>query len=746
VEFGPALAGAVCTRMFAELGAVVLRIDPPGGSADDIVWQVQHLMKSREHLDIFGPRGRARLKSLINKADLVVSTLHPLVMDQTGLDVAWLPGAAPAAVVVCITPFGLTGPRSRLKGGDLVAFHSSGIARLLAGQVEDPQSSPPVRAFGEQSEFVAGATAACAAMHALYGAGHQSRGALIDVSVQEAMACMAVQELALPAFGKPDAPRRRVLDGGGATVCILPTSDGYVAISPREEHQWQSWLDVMGKPEWGKESRFATKPDRINNWDALHELMSQWSRKRKKVELSEAAQSAHVPSFPLSSPADLLASPQLRHREFFKELTIGSKRIMVPTAPYQFHHQSSDSPPPITKDLPGQHAVSAAPDRLPLAGVRVLDFSWVIAGPTCTRYLAAMGAEVIKVETSSRPDPGRASELHSVLGQSKLGITLDLKQPVALELVKRLIAKSDVVVENFATGVMERLGLGRDVLHKLRPDLVMLSASGMGRTGPDASKVAYGTLIQSYTGFAALNGFPDRPPAVGMAWADPVCGLMMAFAVVATLRSRSQTGRGAYIDFSMVEALLSTMPGPLVEYQLIGRKPAPQGNDDLRWYPHDVYRCKGDDSWLAVAVTSDAEWSALCEAIGASASIRKLGLTTRRERRVEVDPSIARWARLQEPGQAAAALQSAGVPAASSAASSDLFADRHLEERGFYTRVAAKGGARRLPGLPWKIANGTHPRHAPAPQIGEHTDVVLRSVLGMTEPGLVRLRESSALT
>ena len=171
--------------------------------------------------------------------------------------------------------------------------------------------------------------------------------------------------------------------------------------------------------------------------------------------------------------------------------------------------------------------------------MRVLDFSWVIAGPTTTRYLAAMGADVIKVEAPGRGDPGRASELHTVLGQAKRGIVLDLKQPEAVDVARSLAERCDVLVENFATGVMDRLGLGAAALQQRNPELIYVSASGLGRTGPESHAVAYGTLLQCYAGFAGLNRHPDVPPRVGFAWLDPMCGLMLAFIVAAALWQRA---------------------------------------------------------------------------------------------------------------------------------------------------------------------------------------------------------------
>src|SRR5438270_2256384 len=210
-----------------------------------------------------------------------------------------------------------------------------------------------------------------------------------------------------------------------------------------------------------------------------------------------------------------------------------------------------------------------------------------------------MGAEIIKVEAPGRGDPGRASELHSGLGQAKRSIVLDLKKPEAVAIARALAARSDVVVENFATGVMERLGLGADDLQVLNPNLLYVSASGLGRTGPEARAVAYGTLLQCYAGFAGLNRHPDVPPRVGFAWLDPMCGLMLAFIVAAALWQRQRTGGVARIDFSMIEAMLWTMAEPLLATQL-DAPPQPQGNSSERYAPPGGYRCAGEDDWIGV--------------------------------------------------------------------------------------------------------------------------------------------------
>lgn len=494
-------------------------------------------------------------------ADLIVAEGSPATLRSREHDLAALRAINPNAAIALIAPFGQTGPQAEEPATDLTLFFASGIARMLTGQVDD-LAEPPMAPAGNQSAFIGGLAAACAGMHAAL----LDRGAVVDVSIQEALATLAVTELARVGQTGKGWPRKRQDDGNGATVCILPASDGYVAISPREEKQWAAWLEAMGSPNWGNDPRFTRKADRVANWDSLHPLMCGWSQDKTKYQIAAIAQAAHVPSFPLCEPADHLESEQLRHRGFFRSM--GERK--VPGSPFGITLNQGDPVP-------------AGQGPLPLSGVRVLDFSWVIAGPTATRYLAAMGAEVIKIEAPGRGDPGRASELHAVLGQAKKAIVLDLKQPSSIAAVKRLAVTADVVVENFATGVMDRLGLGAGALGAVNPNLIYLSASGLGRTGPEAHAVAYGTLLQCYAGFAGLNRHAGRPPRVGMAWLDPMCGLMLAFAVAAAIWRRRRGG-AARIDFSMIEAMLWTMTGPLLGE--IGRSGT-------------IATLAGDDDWLA---------------------------------------------------------------------------------------------------------------------------------------------------
>jgi benzylsuccinate CoA-transferase BbsF subunit len=335
--------------------------------------------------------------------------------------------------------------------------------------------------------------------------------------------------------------------------------------------------------------------------------------------------------------------------------------------------------------------------------------------------------------------------LHAVLGQGKGSLALDLKSPEGRDLALRLVSESDVVIENFAAGVMDRLGLGWKALAGLNPRLIYASLSGMGRSGPDAEMVAYGTLLQAYSGFSALNGFAGRQPTIGWAWTDPVCALVLTTAIAAALRLRAGTGRGCRIDASMAETMLWTMSGAIVHQQLHGEPPGREGNSDPRYFPHDVYRARGDDAWLAIAARDVREWAALCSCIPELAEFAALELDGRIDNGPEIDAAITAWAALRAPGEAASLLQEHGVPAASSASAAKLLASEHLGQRGFFAASVAGERPARLAAIPWLFEGERGRPLDPAGPLGSDTDAVLLEFFGYDTVAVQALRAAGVV-
>ncbi|MBI4339456.1 MAG: CoA transferase [Chloroflexi bacterium] len=384
----------------------------------------------------------------------------------------------------------------------------------------------------------------------------------------------------------------------------------------------------------------------------------------------------------------------------------------------------------------------------PLEGIRVVDFSWVLAGPICTRYLALMGAEVFKVESHRRPDPSRRGEGFQMLNQNKRGVTLNLSHPEGRTLALELVKKSDVVIENFATGVIERMGLGYDVLKAAKPDIIMVSCAGLGHTGPEKGYAAYGTLIQAHTGWSALQGYSGRKPIIGGAYTDPTSGTWLVALIAAALYRRGQTEQGAYLDVSMAEVTINMLVRPLMEYAIAGTVRQPQGNHDDWFAPHNVYPCAGDDQYIAIAVTNDEEWTGLCQALDLELTSDPRFQTAmgRWKHQDELDPIISQETQRFAVMDLFGRLQRAGVPSGPSFDLAQIMSNEHMVHRGFihpYTDL--KGRTVNIPTVPWRMEGVAPAPATPAPELGTDTEYALREVLNISPEKIAQLQTAGVL-
>ena len=370
-----------------------------------------------------------------------------------------------------------------------------------------------------------------------------------------------------------------------------------------------------------------------------------------------------------------------------------------------------------------------------------------------------MGAEVILVESRSRPRaPAAGSTLDSVTRASvdfvqtnKRAVTLDLKHPEGLSLLKELVQVSDVVIDNFSTGVMERLGLGYDTLRALRPDIVMLSMGAFGRTGPLRDARGFNSGVNLFSGVAAATGYPDgRPRLLGCFLPDTWAGFCAFLAILGALYHRKRTGQGQYIDYSMAEACLQLAPNIFIDFTLNEREPAFLGNRDPLRAPQGVYRCRGWDAWVAASVSTDGEWRRLCEALGRRDLADDSRFATsqgRRDHHDEIDSHIGRWAKLHTARQAAELLQGAGVTAGPVLNTKDVLNEPHLKARRTVAYVDhPEVGRKRLVAIPWRIGGLAPIRYRHAPDVGQDNDFVFQEVLGLTEPEMSHREKTGALS
>lgn len=404
-----------------------------------------------------------------------------------------------------------------------------------------------------------------------------------------------------------------------------------------------------------------------------------------------------------------------------------------------------------------------ASEGLPLSGITVADFSWVLQGPRATSWLGAMGARVIKIEGQRRPDQYRSiaiwadgirnidsSGAFHTLNFSKLDAAIDFTTPKGLDLARRIVALSDIVVENFAFGVMERVGLGYEDVRKLRDDIIFVSSSALGRDGPDKHHIAYGNLVHAVSGLNSLIGYDGEFGSTGSTFADPLTGTTMVFAILSALWHRRRTGQGQKIDLSMVESTLMQIPDHILDYTANGRISRSAGNTQGIAAPHDTYECNMENTYVAIAVYSDEEWDRFRHALGDpewARDERFADAPSRFANRNALDEHLRPWCRERTPDEITALLQSAGVSAAPVFTAKRLYEDEHLNARGAWVHLDHPVvGRKPVGGLPWHIEPAPAEQYWPAPLLGQHTDHVLRDILGIDDAEIARLREEGVVT
>ena len=381
----------------------------------------------------------------------------------------------------------------------------------------------------------------------------------------------------------------------------------------------------------------------------------------------------------------------------------------------------------------------------PLSGIRIADFTVHNAGPFCTHLLSQLGAEIIKVESAMRPDAFRKP--HPVYGRmgpatfdqvasTKLSVRINLKKADGIALAKRIVAISDVAAESFRPGVVDRLGLGYEALKAVKQDIVMLSVSSSGQSGPDSHFAGYAPLFGAWGGLGEMTGYEDGPPVEIRHVMDHTVGMNAAVAVMAALHRRRATGLGGHVDVAARE-VASSLLGDVLLFAAAGGQPHRMGNAHHRMAPHGVYPALGEDRWLALEVSSDAQWTALAAVIGKpglAADQRFATADARLANRAALDALVSEWSRTVEANAAAEKLQAAGIGAHASWTTPELAGDPHLHARGAIVEVAEPDGKLRAAvGVPMRLSKGAEIGiHRGTPGLGEHEDYVYGELLGLT--------------
>jgi crotonobetainyl-CoA:carnitine CoA-transferase CaiB-like acyl-CoA transferase len=758
--------------------------------------------KSSVALDLRTGSDRARLDELLAAADILIHNIPPRERASMQMESAALHAAHPDLIVTGISAYGDHGPRAYWRAYELNMIHAGGVAALAPLCSKRPDL-PPLKLYGQQAEFQAANHAAFVTLSAWFHRLHGGPGQIIEVSAQECL--VAMLELSFLFYTYMGLRTSRL---GGRLLGpwkIYDCRNGKLLLACVEEHHWQSLVRLMGEPEWASEEIFKDRLTRGRNSDALSLLMQDWFKQWDVTELFHACQERRIPAAPVNRMADIFADPHLRERNFFTRLPLrdGGHRIVVPSMPFKasdmgwrlersaphlgeqneriltgqaplpLHSKASAAPPPLPSQTPpslpspisnngGRN--NGGGDAGPLSGIRVLDFSWVWQGPFCTLQLAHLGADVIRVESAKRPEINRLippfadgkaginrAGSFNQWNQGKRSLLLNLGNPAAIEIAKSIVPHCDLVVENFASGVISRMGLGYEQLRQLKPDIIMLSLSGYGQTGPYSRYVSYGGLLGAQSGLFSVSGYTSGEPGeTGITYGDPNSGALAVFSAVTALIHRARTGRGQYIDVALWEALEMVMPEAWLEYVMNGREPMVTANRDRWMAPHNCYKSKGDaEEWLTIAVGTDTEWSALCSAIDQPAlacDARFATAALRKQNEEELDAIITRWTSERDRWEAAALLQQAGVAAMPTLTNKDLALDAHLRERGFLVELEhPEVGKRTHAGVPWSMSATLCRVHHPAPILGADTDEVLMSLLGYSAEKIESLRRDGVI-
>ena len=401
----------------------------------------------------------------------------------------------------------------------------------------------------------------------------------------------------------------------------------------------------------------------------------------------------------------------------------------------------------------------------PLEGIRVLSFVHVLAGPVSTYLLADLGAEVIEIEEptgASRrlpPDvpavPGKPDEPWNrstgTTRRSKLSFVLDVAKPSGRDVFLELVRKCDIMIENFSPRVLVNLRLNYDELIKVKPDIIQVSISAFGKTGPYRDRTAYGPGLDAMSGIAHLTGYADRGPGKpGPVLNDFNSGILAAFSALAALRHRRRTGEGQYVEVSMLEAEVHSIADALIALQFTHREPTRVGNAHPSAAPHNVYPCEGEDRWIAIACSNDAEFRALTVAMGRpdlSEDSRFADAVHRKQNEDILDGEVARWTRSQQNVQAQELLQRHGVPAGAVLDVKEVIWNEHSQARALYQPASNDeiGEALYMRG-PWKFRGTPSPITSGPPMFGEHNDFVLRDLLGLSEERIAELERDRIVT
>ena len=785
VEIAEQIAGPYCGKLFVDAGAEVVKIEPPGGDSLRR-WSATGTIPAGEDSALFtylnagkrsliGTAAAAQIAALIGEADLVVGAWG-LATDgqQEPLDVASLRAAHPRLVVLSITPYGTAGPWAGRLASELTLQAESGSIGMRGVMGHEPY-----QAGGRMTEWAAGAYGAAAALAAVFRARAAGPGEHVDLSMLE---------IANTIFTNFSETMNRLMNGSAAdpehaflapvveTPSIEPTADGYVGFCTNSRQQFADFLLMIGRPDLREDEELAQFAGRLMRFAEWSEIVQGWTKSRTTAEIVELASALRIPVAPVGNGATVLENEHLRERGVFQ--LDASGRFRQPRRPYRI----DDDDPPRSLPAPrlGEDAAAAAfhgaataklpaADFLPLAGVRIIDMTAWWAGPSASHILATLGAQVIHVEATARPDAMRmiggmmaahydewweASPHFLHANSNKLGITLDLNSPRGREMLEKLAAVSDAILENFTPRVLENFGLDWQRVKSLNPRIILMRMTAFGLTGPWRDRTAFAQTMEQLTGMAWTTGHPDDQPRIPRGPVDPIAGLHSVFAFLVALAQRARDGRGHHVESVMVETALNVAAEQIVEWSAYRRLMSREGNRSSAAAPQGLYPCAGGqpgaEQWLAISIPRDEQWRALREAMGEpewACDPALDSLAGRRAAHDDIDEHLRAWTRAHDRDGLARELRERGVPASPVADPSRLLqTNPQLRARRYFeTPQHPVVGAMPLPSLPFRYASIDHWLRTPAPTMGRDNEEVLGGILGLSAGELRELDEAGVI-
>ncbi|MGY3473588.1 CoA transferase [Bradyrhizobium ottawaense] len=773
IEIGSSAASSYCARLFADFGADVQKIEPPAGDplrqhaplterGHSAWFAFLNFNKSSVIFDDKDPGAGAGLTALIEDCDVLIDGRHVDPANCPNIDIAAIRRRCSGLIYLEASWFGQEGPYAGFAATDSTVRALAGLVKLVG-----PVEGPPLHAPDFQTGILAGLWGFIAVTSSGVARPPRKVGRSWSLNIFESALTLS-DYLMFEAFAWGDVMRRIGANRfwPGFPVGIYLTKSGWLGVTTVTPAQWRAFCDMLGLSDLRDDPALMIGEDRVQRAQELEARFVPELQKRTALEWFAEGLRRKIPIVPVPEISDLLLNHEKSERRAIvpivlgeeNGLAIGSVQRLTVTPPRRGgrvpavgRQQSLLNARRITGAV-GSTADPMDAARMPLGGVRVIDFSMGWAGPLCTRTMADLGADVIKIEAIQYPDWWRGVDRRPayinarmyektlrfcVMNRNKRGITLDLTRPQGVALAKRLVAGADVVVDNYSVDVLPRLGLGYDVLGKLNPQLVMMSMSAFGANSPHRDCRAYGSTLEQGSGLPTVIGRPDDPPIMShIAFGDAVGGLNGCAAVLVALVHARNTGQGQLIDLAQIECMMP-FAAPWITLQSTGGAPPPRyGNRHPQFVPHGSFRCAGEDNWITIAVTGADMWRRLARLIGRPDWSRDASLESAEGRRaVEdlIEAGIAGWTLSRDADQAMSELQAEGIASGVARLPIELLSDRHLASRGFLQDVdRAFLGQHPQPSMPVREGTKPYPIRTAAPTLGQHNVEVLSGLLGLS--------------